>query len=76
MPELLDYIPMEQENRGIYTYIKETILSGSDLLTQTGDQAVAAAIKAEGIAFRPPKRLQKIVAGGGQHPHRRSLMCR
>ena len=47
MPELLDYIPMEQENRGIYTYINETILSGSD--PQTGDQAVAAAIKAEGI---------------------------
>ena len=46
MPELLDYIPMEQENRGIYTYILETKLSGSD--PQTGDQAVAAAIKAEG----------------------------
>ena len=43
-PELLDFVGMEREERGVYTWIKETMLSGAD------GQADVAAEKAENAA--------------------------
>ena len=47
MPELLDYIPMEEEPRAVYTYIAETVRSGAD--PATGANADKAAQKNEGV---------------------------